>query len=123
MTRHTSFTRFATAGIAVAASLGLTLAGATSAQAATDPDRGICGDGTTVPNSLVLRVTDGSDHPVPDGLILTSGTQDHFYIEGEFTKSNGAHWYTGYGYDVDNGIKEFGAVLDSWIARSGGGCG
>jgi 1-acyl-sn-glycerol-3-phosphate acyltransferase len=50
-----------------------------------------------------------------------NGSQDHFYIEGEFYHNN-AHWYTGYGYDVDNGLKRYGAVLDSWIAKSTGGC-
>jgi hypothetical protein len=51
-----------------------------------------------------------------------AGSQDHFFITGEFTGSNGAHWWVGCGYDVDNGIKTYGAAFDQWVARSGGGC-
>ncbi len=101
------------------------LAGAASpAYAITDPDRGICTDGTgSVPPGAWLRDANDISQSI---LYLTktgySGSQDHFYIEGDFTRSNGAHWYTGYGYDHDNGLKRYGAVLDNWIAKAGGGC-
>jgi hypothetical protein len=105
-------------------SSGLLAATGGTAYAITDPDRGICTDGTnSVPPGAWLRNASDVSQAI---LYLTktgyAGSQDHFYIEGDFTRSNGAHWYTGYGYDHDNGIKMYGAVLDNWIAKAGGGC-
>ena len=99
------------------------LAGTGQAGAATNPDRGICDDGTgSIPPGAWLRNSGDVSQVV---LYLTktgyNGSLDHFYIEGEFYRGN-AHWYTGYGYDHDNGITDYGAMLDSWVAKSTGGC-
>ncbi len=112
------------AAVSLLAGAGLVAGPASPAYAITDPDRGICTDGTgSIPPGAWLR---DADDPSQAILYLTktgyNGSQDHFYIEGDFTRSNGAHWYTGYGYDHDNGIKMYGAVLDNWIAKAGGGC-
>ena len=109
----------------VVAGASLLVGTASPAGAITDPDRGICSDGTgSIPPGAWLRNANDVGQAI---LYLTktgySGSQDHFYIEGDFTRPSGAHWYTGYGYDHDNNIKMYGAVLDSWIAKaSGGGC-
>ena len=115
--------RLAVATLALSAVGGLAVGAAGPASAATNPDRGICSDGSgSIPPGAWER--DPSNLGV-EVLYLTktgySGSQDHFYIEGEFYHGN-AHWYTGYGYDVDNGLKRYGAMLDSWIAKSTGGC-
>jgi hypothetical protein len=118
--------RFAAASLALTTSASLLLAGtgsAGAAGAATNPDRGICDDGTgSIPPGAWLRNSGDVSQVV---LYLTktgyNGSLDHLYIEGEFYRGN-AHWYTGYGYDHDNGITDYGAMLDSWVAKSTGGC-
>ena len=115
--------RVTAAALALIASVGLAVGTAAPANAVTNPDRGACDDGTgSIPPGAWVRDPNNLGTEV---LYLThygyNGSQDHFYIEGEFYNGN-AHWYTGYGYDVDNGLKRYGAVLDSWIAKSTGGC-
>ncbi|HTZ43405.1 MAG TPA: hypothetical protein VMB79_06045 [Jatrophihabitans sp.] len=115
--------RLAAAALALTAGATLVLGTASPAGAVTNPDRGACDDGTgSIPPGAWVRDPNNLGSEV---LYLThygyNGSQDHFYIEGEFYHDN-AHWYTGYGYDVDNGLKRYGAVLDSWIAKSTGGC-
>ncbi|HEU5269085.1 MAG TPA: hypothetical protein VFU36_04110 [Jatrophihabitans sp.] len=115
--------RTAAAALALVASAGLAVGTASPAGAVTNPDRGACDDGTgSIPPGAWVRDPNNLGTEV---LYLThygwNGSQDHFYIEGEFYHNN-AHWYVGYGYDVDNGLKRYGAVLDSWIAKSTGGC-
>ena len=121
---HPSSRRLLAAAATVLAGAGLMMATSAPAGAVTDPDRGICQDGTNSnPPGMWLRNPDN----IGDNLLFLTktgyaGSQDHFYITGEFTKSNGAHWWVGYGYDVDNNIKRYGAAFDQWVARSGGGC-
>ncbi|MEO6703862.1 MAG: hypothetical protein ABI140_21110 [Jatrophihabitantaceae bacterium] len=125
MNLRTSTRRFGAVVATATLGAGLLVAAAGPAGAITDPDRGICSDGTgSIPPGAWLRDANNVGTPI---LYLTktgyNGSQDHFYIEGDFTRGTGAHWYTGYGYDHDNNIKLYGAVLDSWIAKaSGGGC-
>lgn len=121
---HLTRTRLAASAMAIASTTALLFGTSAPAGAVTDPDRGICQDGTNAnPPGAWLR---DANNVAVSLLYLTktgyAGSQDHFYIEGQFTRADGAHWWTGFGYDVDNGIKTYGAVYDQWVARSGGGC-
>ncbi|HEX4728438.1 MAG TPA: hypothetical protein VH298_11620 [Jatrophihabitans sp.] len=115
--------RIAATLLALTVAGGLAVATADSASAVTNPDRAACDDhSAAVPPGLWVR---DPNNLATEVLYLThygyAGSQDHFYIEGEFYHGT-AHWYVGYGYDVDNGLKRYGAVLDNWIAASTGGC-
>ncbi|MEO6703860.1 MAG: hypothetical protein ABI140_21100 [Jatrophihabitantaceae bacterium] len=123
MNKGTTRTRFAALALALAASTSLLIAGTGTAVAAANPDRGICDDGSgSIPPGAWERDPNNLGTEV---LYLTksgyAGSLDHFYIEGEFYHGN-AHWYVGYGYDHDNNLTRYGAVLDNWIAKSTGGC-